>query len=66
LTQYLRRAAGRYPGCQLPRSRKLEELGRDGAPWTDKLPNGRWIVVDEAAADLALGLTSASSIQLAA
>jgi hypothetical protein len=66
LSQYLRNAADRHPGAKLPRHRKLEELARDGARWAELQPNGRWSVIDEAAADKALGLNAALLERVAA
>jgi hypothetical protein len=66
LADYLRGAAIRFPTATLPRHRKLEELCRDGAHWARQQPNFRWLVIDEAAADRALGLIPPQSTQVAA
>jgi hypothetical protein len=57
LVEYLRKAAARHPDKLMPKYRRLEGLARDGAAWA-QLVHGRWHVVDEAAADAALGLTT--------
>jgi hypothetical protein len=57
LVEYLRKAAARHPNKPMPKYRRLEGLARDGAAWAE-LQNGRWRVIDEAAADQALGLNT--------